>query len=68
MLISGDLADSASDVEYELVREQISRLDVPVYVLPGNHDDRDALRRNFSLPGARERPSTIQPMPARCAW
>jgi 3',5'-cyclic AMP phosphodiesterase CpdA len=51
VLMSGDLADTASDGEYAIVREQLARLGAPVFVLPGNHDDRDALRRNFDLPG-----------------
>jgi 3',5'-cyclic-AMP phosphodiesterase len=52
VLMSGDLADNAADGEYELVRELLARLDAPVYVLAGNHDDRDTLRRHFDLPGA----------------
>jgi Icc protein len=51
VLMSGDLADTPSDGEYEFVREQLARLGVAVYVLPGNHDDRDALRRHFDIPG-----------------
>jgi 3',5'-cyclic AMP phosphodiesterase CpdA len=51
VLVSGDLADNAADWEYEVAREILARLDAPVYVLPGNHDDRDALRRQFDLPG-----------------
>jgi Icc protein len=52
VLISGDLAENATDREYEIVRDLVRRLGAPVYVLPGNHDDRDTLRRNFDLPGA----------------
>jgi 3',5'-cyclic AMP phosphodiesterase CpdA len=52
VLVSGDLADNGADGEYEFVREMLARLDAPVYVLPGNHDDRDTLRRHFGLPGA----------------
>jgi 3',5'-cyclic-AMP phosphodiesterase len=52
VLMSGDLADNAADGEYELVRELLAQLSAPVYVLPGNHDDRDTLRRHFDLPGA----------------
>jgi 3',5'-cyclic-AMP phosphodiesterase len=51
VLMSGDLADNAADSEYELVRDLLAPLDAPLYVLPGNHDDRDALRRHFDLPG-----------------
>jgi Icc protein len=52
VLMSGDLADNGADGEYELVRESLAQLGVPVYVLPGNHDHRDTLRRHFGLPGA----------------
>ncbi len=51
VLISGDLADNASADEYAVVRECVAQLDAPVYVLPGNHDDRDTLRSCFELPG-----------------
>lgn len=56
LLMSGDLADNAADGEYELVRELLAQLGVPVYVVPGNHDHRDALRRHFDLPGAEGTP------------
>src|SRR4051794_4486507 len=45
VLVSGDLADHAADAEYARVRELVSALGAPVHVLPGNHDDRAALRR-----------------------
>jgi 3',5'-cyclic-AMP phosphodiesterase len=52
VLISGDLADHATDVEYEQVRELLAPLEAPLYVLPGNHDDRLMLRHHFDVPGA----------------
>jgi Icc protein len=52
VLVSGDLADHATDAEYEQVRELLAPLGVPMYVLPGNHDDRRALNRHFGVPGA----------------
>jgi 3',5'-cyclic AMP phosphodiesterase CpdA len=52
VLLTGDLADHATDEEYELVRELLAPLSAPLYVLAGNHDDRAALRRQFGLPGA----------------
>jgi Icc protein len=52
VLMSGDLADHAADGEYEIVRELLAQLGAPLFVLAGNHDDRDALRRHFDLPGA----------------
>jgi 3',5'-cyclic AMP phosphodiesterase CpdA len=56
VLVSGDLADHAVDVEYEKVRELLEPLGAPLYVLPGNHDDRLALRRHFDVPGADSQP------------
>ena len=50
VVITGDLADSGLDVEYEQVLELVRGLGVPVHALPGNHDDRDRIRRHFGLP------------------
>lgn len=52
VLVSGDLADHAAAPEYEHAREVLASIGVPAYVLPGNHDDRRALRRHFGVPGA----------------
>jgi 3',5'-cyclic AMP phosphodiesterase CpdA len=51
VLLSGDLANDASDEQYARLRELLAPLRAPVHVLPGNHDDRDALRRHFGAPG-----------------
>ncbi len=51
VLVSGDLSDNATDAEYEQVRELLAPLRAPLYVLPGNHDDRAVLRRQFGVPG-----------------
>lgn len=51
VLISGDLSENAADSEYEQVRELVVPFDAPLYVLPGNHDRRELLRRHFDLPG-----------------
>ena len=56
VLLSGDLADSAADAEYEQVRQLFGRISAPLYVLPGNHDDRRALHRHFGVPGANGEP------------
>ena len=47
ILCSGDLVDAGSDVEYARLRELLAPLPPPVYVVPGNHDEREALRRAF---------------------
>lgn len=56
VLVSGDLADHGTDEEYEQVLALLSPLRAPLHVLPGNHDDRGALRRHFGLPGAGDEP------------
>jgi 3',5'-cyclic-AMP phosphodiesterase len=56
VLISGDLADNATDAEYEQVRELLTPLRAPLYVLPGNQDDRRALHRHFGVPGGEGEP------------
>ena len=56
VLVSGDLADHAAHAEYEQVRDLLAPLEAPLYVLPGNHDDRLALRRHFGVPGADGQP------------
>ena len=52
VLVTGDLADTAAAEEYRIVREELARLPMPVHVLGGNHDDRDALREWFPIAGA----------------
>lgn len=52
VLVSGDLADTAADAEYEQVKKLLAPIGAPLYVLPGNHDDRRALHRHFGVPGA----------------
>ena len=47
VLISGDLVEHGSPDEYAIVREALEPLVMPVHVLPGNHDDREALRAAF---------------------
>lgn len=49
VLVSGDLVDHPGAREYERVRELLAPLPMPVYVIAGNHDDRDALREYFAL-------------------
>jgi Icc protein len=50
VVVTGDIANTPTDAEYERARMLLDELAAPVYVLPGNHDDRDALRRHFALP------------------
>jgi Icc protein len=52
VLITGDIAHTPAEDEYERARTLLGESAGPLHVLPGNHDDRDALRRHFELPGA----------------
>ncbi|HEU4462389.1 MAG TPA: phosphodiesterase [Solirubrobacterales bacterium] len=56
VLVSGDLTDDGADDGYRLARELLERLEAPLHVLPGNHDDRDRLRAVFDLPGEGDEP------------
>lgn len=47
VVITGDLSDFGRPAEYSHLAELLSPLTMPVYLLPGNHDDRDQLRRSF---------------------
>ena len=63
VLVSGDLSDDGTAESYDFVREQLDRLGLPLLVLPGNHDARDALRAAFAdLPGM---PGAGLPFPSR---
>jgi len=48
LLISGDLTDCGLAEEYEVLREILAPLTMPVYVIPGNHDRRETLRAAFA--------------------
>jgi 3',5'-cyclic AMP phosphodiesterase CpdA len=47
VVCTGDLADAGSEAEYQRLVELFAPLAAPLYVIPGNHDDRDSLRRVF---------------------
>lgn len=47
VVMTGDLVDFATPAEYQHLAELIRPLTMPVYLVPGNHDERDALRAAF---------------------
>lgn len=47
VLLTGDLVDAGSAQPYAWLRGQLEQLDMPVYLMPGNHDERGALRAAF---------------------
>jgi len=51
VVISGDLTDFGRADEYASLQAQLASLEaagLPIYLMPGNHDDRAELRRAFS--------------------
>lgn len=48
VLLTGDLVNSGKPAEYRALREILVPLARPLYVLPGNHDAREAFRRAFA--------------------
>lgn len=55
IIILGDIADKGDIASYRLAADALSRLPAPFYLLPGNHDNYDNMRRIF--PGL---PNVIQ--------
>ena len=51
VLMTGDLVDGGKPEEYAHLRRLIAPLPMPVYVIPGNHDAREALRTAFADQG-----------------
>ena len=48
VLVTGDLAESGQAAQYAMLRILLARLEMPVFVLPGNHDSRERLRAAFA--------------------
>jgi 3',5'-cyclic AMP phosphodiesterase CpdA len=51
VVMTGDLVDGGKPEEYAHLRRLIAPLSMPVYVIPGNHDGRAALRAAFADQG-----------------
>ncbi len=51
VLVTGDTVDYGCSNEYELLRELLAPLTLPLYFIVGNHDERSALRGAFFGPG-----------------
>lgn len=62
LVISGDLTNNGRPAEYAQLADMLRRLiDIPVYVIPGNHDDRANLRAGLGhLPGVTSDPTFVQ--------
>ena len=47
VVATGDLVNDGQPKQYALLRRLLDRLEMPVYPIPGNHDDRDAMGDAF---------------------
>ena len=60
VIITGDCVNDGTAGEYKQFRDLLDPLDTAVYVLPGNHDNRDELRRIFGEQGSHHHDRYIQ--------
>jgi len=61
VLITGDLTDNGLVAEYENLRRMLSRLPMPVWLIPGNHDRRENLKQVLAgYPGLSDEPTFAQ--------
>jgi 3',5'-cyclic AMP phosphodiesterase CpdA len=51
VIATGDITDHGRPAQYERFRASVSKLEVPCYALPGNHDRRDTMRTGFAAEG-----------------
>lgn len=47
VVLTGDLVESGEDWAYQKLREQLKRIQCPIYYALGNHDNRAAFLKNF---------------------
>ena len=47
VIVTGDLVDYGRPDEYGVLRELLAPLTMPLYLMPGNHDERACLRSSF---------------------
>jgi 3',5'-cyclic-AMP phosphodiesterase len=60
VLVTGDCVNGGSLPEYERFRDLLRPLTMPVYVIPGNHDDRAHLLEIFGTQGAKPLAGFVQ--------
>ncbi len=54
VLATGDLTDTGSAVEMDLLADLLAPLEIPLLPIPGNHDRRETFRTTFDMPWATE--------------
>ncbi len=48
VVLTGDLTDCGRPAEYQHLAQLLAPLPMPIYLIPGNHDERVQLRRSFA--------------------
>ena len=48
VLATGDLTNDGRPEQFRLLSALLERLEIPVYLIPGNHDEREGFRSAFS--------------------
>ena len=48
VVITGDLADNGNHEAYKKLKEELSKLEFPLYILPGNHDKKEIFYDMFA--------------------
>ena len=69
VLATGDLVDNGKPEQYANLKRVLAPLEMPVYLIPGNHDARDAMRAAFPehgyLPADGFLQYTVEGLPVR---
>lgn len=60
VLVTGDCVNNGSGYEYVYFRELLRPLSMPVYVIPGNHDDRTRMLEFFGEQGSQPLADFVQ--------
>lgn len=60
VLVTGDCTDHGSAGEFARFRDLLRPLTMPVYTIPGNHDDRERMRAEFGPQGSRPMDEFVQ--------
>ncbi|WP_306113744.1 MULTISPECIES: metallophosphoesterase [unclassified Roseovarius] len=48
VIVTGDVTDDGAPDSYRTFMAQMARLNLPYHVIPGNHDQREAMRQSFA--------------------
>ncbi len=60
VMVTGDCVDEGSRIEYQRFLELLRPLEIPVYVIPGNHDHREYMREVWGEQGSDHHATYIQ--------